>query len=289
MKRVSIFLFFVTMFVLGSCTSSSHKSELKTDIDTLSYFWGMARSEGIKNFLLIQAGVDTSHMDAFYKGFREGTKHYGPKEVAYLEGMRIAHLINNQWFNSLNEEIFLGDSTRTVNRFAILSGFYQGVKNGNDMSIMNAQSYSQVKLDVLKESFIREKYADIIAESEKFLEENKNKPGVKTTESGLQYKIIKEGSGPIPDDRASVKVNYRGTLVNGKEFDSSYKSVTQTFHYVSGSFKGWTEALKMMPVGSKWELYIPHDLAYGPMGQPNAIPPYATLIYELELLEIESK
>ena len=288
MKRVGIILGFMVMLGTGSCTRFSGKTGLRTDIDSLSFFYGLMRTEGIMNYLTTQAGVDSSYMDAFFKGFSEGSKHYSPENVAYYEGVRIAHLINNQWVRGLNNEIFMGDSGQSVNRHAMLSGFYNGVKNPDEMRVMHAQTFTSMKLESVKENYRQTKYADLIIESENFLNGNKSRPGVKTTESGLQYKIIVEGDGAIPGDRARVKVNYRGVLIDGTEFDSSYKNNTPSTFYVLQLVKGWTEALKMMPVGSKWELYIPPGLGYGSAGSPPTIPPYATLIFELELLEIVS-
>lgn len=252
----------------------------------MSYYFGLSRADGIMSYLATQARVDTNYMDAFYKGFREGSKNYGPEEVAYLEGMRIAHMINNQWIENINRDIFMGDSGRTINRMAVLAGFYQGVKNPDNMKIMQAQTYSQGKMDKIREEYKQEKYAGNIASGERFLAENKNKEGIKTTSSGLQYKIIIEGTGDIPEGSSKVKVNYKGTLVDGTEFDSSYKNNAPASFRVNQVIKGWTEALTMMPVGSKWELYIPQELAYGSREQ-GSIPPYSTLIFEVELLEIE--
>jgi len=119
----------------------------------------------------------------------------------------------------------------------------------------------------------------------KFLEENKKKSGIKTTASGLQYEVLKEGPGPIPKESDTVKVHYRGTLIDGSEFDSSYKRNAPAEFSVAGVIKGWTEALKMMKVGSKWKLYVPSELAYGPQDSPG-IPANSVLIFEVELLEI---
>lgn len=124
---------------------------------------------------------------------------------------------------------------------------------------------------------------------QEFLDANKNKPGVITLPDGLQYKILKEGDGPKPTASDTVSCNYRGTLINGKEFDSSYKRGQPTSFPVSGVIKGWTEALELMPVGSKWELYIPADLAYGDRGAGQDIQPGDTLIFEIDLLGIEKK
>jgi FKBP-type peptidyl-prolyl cis-trans isomerase len=124
---------------------------------------------------------------------------------------------------------------------------------------------------------------------EAFLAANKAKPGVVTLPSGLQYKILKEGTGPKPTATDSVTVNYRGTLLDGTEFDSSYKRGQPATFPVNRVIKGWTEALQLMPVGSKWELYIPSDLAYGAGGAGGDIGPNATLIFEVELLSIGDK
>ena len=119
-----------------------------------------------------------------------------------------------------------------------------------------------------------------------FLAANKSKDGVKTLPDGLQYKIIKEGSGPKPTANDTVTVNYRGTLIDGKEFDSSYKRGQPASFPVNGVIKGWTEALQLMPVGSKWELFIPPDLAYGDQPPDPSIGPGNTLVFEVELLSI---
>jgi FKBP-type peptidyl-prolyl cis-trans isomerase FklB len=126
-------------------------------------------------------------------------------------------------------------------------------------------------------------------EGEAFLAANKTKEGVVTTPSGLQYKILKAGTGPKPTASDKVSVNYKGTLINGTEFDSSYKRGQPATFPVGQVIKGWTEALQLMPVGSKWQLFIPADLAYGDRGAGSDIGPGSTLIFEVELLSIEGK
>jgi FKBP-type peptidyl-prolyl cis-trans isomerase len=126
-------------------------------------------------------------------------------------------------------------------------------------------------------------------EGETFLAANKGREGVVSLPSGLEYKIVKEGTGPKPAASDSVVCNYRGTLINGTEFDSSYKHGQPATFPVSGVIKGWTEALQLMPVGSKWQLFIPPDLAYGERGAGGDIGPDSTLIFEVELLSIQDK
>jgi FKBP-type peptidyl-prolyl cis-trans isomerase FklB len=125
------------------------------------------------------------------------------------------------------------------------------------------------------------------ADGKKFLDDNAKKADVKTTSSGLQYKVIKEGKGEKPKDTDIVETNYRGTTIDGKEFDSSAKHGSSFSFPVNGVIKGWSEALKLMPVGSKWELYVPSDLAYGDEGYGEDIAPGSTLVFEVELLGIK--
>lgn len=126
-----------------------------------------------------------------------------------------------------------------------------------------------------------------LEEGREFLAENAKRPEVKVTESGLQYEVLKQGDGPIPTASDKVKVHYHGTLIDGTVFDSSVERGESIVFPVTGVIKGWVEALQMMPVGSKWKLYIPSNLAYGERGAGGTIGPNAVLIFEVELLGIE--
>ena len=140
-----------------------------------------------------------------------------------------------------------------------------------------------------QEAAAREKFADVIKQGKDFLAANKAKAGVKTTESGLQYKVIKSGKGATPTKADSVVAHYRGKLLDGTEFDSSYKRGEPTEFPVTGVIKGWTEALQLMKAGDKWELYIPSDLAYGANGAGAKIKPFSTLVFEIELVDVKKK
>jgi FKBP-type peptidyl-prolyl cis-trans isomerase FklB len=126
------------------------------------------------------------------------------------------------------------------------------------------------------------------ADAEKFMVDNKNKDGVKTTASGLQYKVIKEGNGAQPKSTDTVTVNYRGTLIDGTEFDSSYKRGQPASFPVGGVIKGWSEALQLMKTGSKYQLFIPPSLAYGEHSPSPTIPPNSALLFEVELMSVQS-
>lgn len=150
---------------------------------------------------------------------------------------------------------------------------------------------TEVQNEVRKEQQekMKEAAATNKTEGEAFLAANKSKEGVVTLPSGLQYKILTAGTGPKPTAGDTVECNYRGTLIDGTEFDSSYKRGQPATFPVSGVIKGWTEALQLMPVGSKWQLFIPSNLAYGERGAGADIGPNAALIFEVELISIQEK
>ena len=287
MKKVTFIMALAVGAGLASCTAQSPKANLKTDVDSLSYAIGMARTEGLTQYLM-QQGVDTTQMAEFIKGFNEGAAKTSKKDVAYMTGMQIGQMVGKQWVEGFNQQIFGSDSTQTISRENLLAGFIAGITDkSNVMTKEAATAYMRDGMEAIKEKALAVKYADNKAAGEKFLAENKAKEGVKTTESGLQYKVITEGKGEIPADTCKVKVNYKGTLIDGTEFDSSYKRNEPSTFRANQVIKGWTEALTMMPVGSKWELYIPQELAYGARESGNQIKPFSTLIFEVELLGIE--
>ena len=287
MKKVSIFMAIAAAASLASCTAQAPKANLKSDIDSLSYSIGMAQTQGLKGYLTGRLDVDTAYMADFIKGLNEGANKTSKKDIAYMAGLQIGQQISNQMMKGINQELFAGDSTKTISKDNFLAGFIAGtLEKGGVMTMEAAQEYTRTAMETIKAKAMEEKYADNKAAGEKFLAENKAKEGVKTTESGLQYKVITEGKGEIPADTCKVKVNYKGTLIDGTEFDSSYKRNEPATFRANQVIKGWTEALTMMPVGSKWELYIPQELAYGSR-ESGQIKPFSTLIFEVELLSIE--
>ena len=286
MKKVSFLMALAVAVGLASCTAQSPKANLKTDLDSLSYAIGMARTEGLDQYLA-QQGIDSTQMADFLKGFNEGATKIDKKDAAYMAGLQVGQMVSKQWVEGFNQQIFGGDSTKTISRENLLAGFVAGVLGKGAMDMAKAQEYMNTQMEAIKEKATAEKYAENKAAGEKFLAENKSKEGVVTTPSGLQYKIITKGDGAIPADTSKVKVNYKGTLIDGTEFDSSYKRNEPATFLANQVIKGWTEALTMMPVGSKWELYIPYNLAYGSRETGGQIKPFSVLIFELELLGIE--
>lgn len=270
-----------------SCTAQAPKANLKTDLDSLAYSVGLSQTQGLKDYLVGRLNVDTMHMADFIKGLTEGANATDKKAQAYLAGLQIGQQVGTQMFEGLKYEIFGDDSTKTISKENFLAGFIAGAtEKGSLMKMEEAQAYAQKAMETIKARAMEEKYADNKAAGLKFLEENKGKEGVQTTASGLQYKVLTEGKGELPTDSSTVKVHYKGTLIDGTEFDSSFKRNEPATFRANQVIKGWTEALTMMPVGSKWELYIPQELAYGSR-ETGLIKPFSTLVFEVELLSIE--
>jgi FKBP-type peptidyl-prolyl cis-trans isomerase len=169
---------------------------------------------------------------------------------------------------------------------ALVSQAIRDVYAKKNLAISDAQCNDIIMK--LMDNRQQEKLKPSIAASKKFLEANKKRPGVKTTESGLQYEVITEGTGPKPTAADEVTVNYVGTLMDGTEFDNSYKRGQPISFNLGGVIKGWTEGVQLMPVGSKYKFYIPYELGYGLHGT-GPIPGAATLVFEVELLSIKGK
>jgi FKBP-type peptidyl-prolyl cis-trans isomerase FklB len=248
----------------------------------------MSQTQGLKEYLVNQLGVDTTYMDAFIKGLNEGAKAGDDKKTAaYYAGIQIGQQISNQMIKGLNRELFGEDSTKTVSMKNFLAGFIAGTTGKNQlMTIEQANEIAQAKLQAIKAREAEKQYGDNKAAGEKFLAENAKKEGVKVLPSGVQYKVIKEGSGEIPADSSMVVVNYEGKTIDGKVFDSSYDRKEPVTFPANRVIKGWTEALVHMPVGSIWEVYIPQELAYGERST-GQLKPFSALIFKIELVSIK--
>ena len=286
MKKIVLFAAIVAAAGLASCTAQAPKANLKSDIDSLSYMMGITNTQGLQDFAAQRLGVDSANWADFLKGVEEGINKVSKKDKAYAAGIQIGQQVGGDMLENINNSLFGGDSTQTISKDNFLAGFFAALKNKNEISMDNARAFVETHTEAIKAKALEAKYGENKAAGIKFLEENKTKEGVVTTESGLQYKVIKAGNGEIPTKESSVKVNYKGTLIDGTEFDSSYKRNAPATFRADQVIKGWTEALTMMPVGSKWELYIPQELAYGARETGGEIKPFSTLIFEVELLEV---
>ena len=294
MKKLSIFLTIAIAIIMGSsCTAQAPKAELKNEVDSLSYAIGLSQTQGLKQHLVMNMKVDTAYINDFIKGFVEASNinKSDKKKAAYMAGLQIGNQVGGGMMEGISNEFvnLFGDSAKIANKADLLAGFIAGIDSkGAKMTMEDAQTYAQTTMENLRNAKMEKEFAGNKAAGIKFLEDNKTKEGVVTLPDGLQYKIIKAGKGPIPTATDVVKVNYKGTLIDGTEFDSSYKRNAPAEFGVSQVIKGWTEALLLMPVGSTWEVYVPQELAYGSADR-GTIKPFSTLIFQVELLDIVKK
>jgi len=188
-------------------------------------------------------------------------------------------------FGIVNYNALMTDSL-TLNPALVAKAMMDGKDGKAIMTDEQARTFIMSFITKREQSKNQVAYKDYISENEAFLAKNKEKPGVTVTPSGLQYEVITMGTGPKPTAESTVKVHYTGTLIDGTEFDSSVKRGEPATFPVTGVIPGWTEALQLMPVGSKFKLYIPASLAYGGQAMGQVIKPFSTLVFEVELLEI---
>ena len=251
--------------------SAAQVVTLASEGDSLSYAAGLSATRGLIPFIQQSYKVDTAYMADFVAGYQEAIKKAStPQGVAYMAGVQIAQMVAQRILPGTKSEF--KSSKDSISEPLFHQGFVAAL--AKDTTIFTEQKAENFKKEVLAGA------------GERFLAENAKKPGVKVTPSGLQYKVITEGHGDVPKASDEVEVIYEGRLVDGTVFDSTAKHGSKSDKFGAGKLiKGWTEALTMMPVGSKWELYIPSELAYGAR-QAGNIPPYSPLIFTLELVDI---
>ncbi|MCE5179107.1 MAG: FKBP-type peptidyl-prolyl cis-trans isomerase [Porphyromonadaceae bacterium] len=216
------------------------------------------------------------------------------EKSAYANGLSIGVQFSQQMLPQFNSMLFGSDSTKKVNNDQILAGLISVLKN-QQLAIDKMAANGLIQAEVEKaqaaetarqEEDLKIQYKDSIAAGDAYMAENAKREGVVTLPSGLQYEILRAGTGAVPTDTDQVKVHYHGTLINGTVFDSSVDRGEPATFGVTQVIPGWTEALKLMPVGSKWRLYVPYNLAYGSADR-GTIKPYSNLIFDVELLGIE--
>ena len=273
---------------LAIMASASSFAQLSSSSDSVSYAAGMSVTDGLIPFIVEQHHVDTAYMAEFVAGFREAVENASdPKVKARLVGMSIAQQLNERMLPGVTKEF--KDSPDSI----IPARFYDGfaaalLKDSTHFTMAKAQKYFTTKLEADKAAREERLYGANRTAGREFLAENAKKEGVITLPSGLQYKVLVQGTGEVPQQSDKVKVNYEGRLLDGTVFDSSYERGQAAEFTPTQVIKGWTEALTMMPVGSKWQLYIPYELAYGSR-DTGKIKPFSMLIFDVELLEIVKK
>lgn len=270
----------------ASCNAQAPKANLKTDTDSLSYAAGIELNSHMRG--LDQYVKELGFEDDFVKGLVEGAKIKSDdkKTISRMIGLQVGQTLGTQYLEDINGQLYGEDSTQTLDRNNMIAGFIAAVLDTNlAMTKEEAKAYYNEVSEGIRTAALEQQNAEVKALNAAFLEENKTKEGVIALPSGLQYKVVKEGNGPKPVETSNVKVDYHGTTIDGTVFDSSVDRGQPAQFPLNQVIKGWTEGLQLMPVGSKYIFYIPYDLAYGPQGT-GPIPPFATLIFEVELYEI---
>jgi len=260
--------------IKGSCPSKVKTVALKSLNDSLNYAFGLMNGADIAMYVLTDDSLGAKKADLI-KHINKGLKERVHNPQLKNMGEQIGKSIKEQEANGL-----IGEPSLATDFALIKQGFINGLLG--DESQFDGQSageYIRATMDKIK-------YGDVKEQGEKFLEENKLREGVVTTESGLQYEVLKMGKGKKPAATDRVKVHYHGTLINGDVFDSSVERGEPIVFGLDQVIAGWTEGVQLMPVGSKFKFYIPQELGYGSRAA-GSIPPYSTLIFEVELLDIE--
>jgi len=256
--------------------------------DSVSYTAGMTFTKGLVSYLL-QQKVDTAYMADFIRGFKDMINASGdPRQKTYVVGMDIARQLNERMLPGITNEF--ADSPDTIVAPLLFRGFEDALLQDTTLFTMAAaETYFAEREKVDKAAKEEKLYGPNRDAGIAFLAENAKKDSVITLPSGLQYKVLVAGKGEVPTVSDKVQVNYEGRLIDGTVFDASARHGDKPAEFMPTQvIKGWTEALTMMPVGSKWQLYIPSELAYGKR-ETGQIKPYSTLVFDVELVGIVKK
>ena len=289
MKKILLLALLIVMGATVSTTEAKKKKDKKQTAtpvalqsveDSLCYATGIQMTNGLIPYLIGQKGVDTTYLYKFIEGFEAAiAKENNADELtAYAAGIDVAKMMTTSMLSSAKRN--LSGMVDSLNIDMMAKGFVDALKK--DHTVFN-DSTAQHFVTVHKE----QQALKIKEDGENFLKENGQQPDVVTLPSGLQYKVLRQGTGAVAGPNDKVEVKYEGRLINGTVFDSSYTRTPQTTTFSpSQVIKGWTEALTIMPEGSMWELYIPYNLAYGERGAGADIPPYSTLIFKVEVEKV---
>ena len=275
---------------MASCGNGTPKADMKNDVDSLSYAIGMAQTQGLQDYLVMRMGVDTTYMDEFVKGLNEGVNTGSDKKKqAYYAGLQIGQQVSEQMIKGLNMELFGEDSTQTVSLKNFMAGFVAGtLKKDGKMTMEEATKYAETTMRTVKARQMEKNFGENKKAGEEFLAAKAKEEGVKKIEgTGVLYEVLTEGNGEIPADTSVVKVRYEGSLIDGTVFDGNMDAKEPMSIRCTNVIQGWTAALTHMPVGSKWKVYIPQEMAYGEREAGDKIKPFSTLVFVIDLVGIE--
>jgi FKBP-type peptidyl-prolyl cis-trans isomerase FklB len=291
MKKTILRIVFLVM-VSTNCIAQENVSKvsLKTLNDSLNYTLGYANGDGIKNYYFKNLNTDQAitnfmkWLDLAYHSSDNGIIR-NDSTNEYFSISQVGNKIGTELKKQLVKGL-MGYANLRVDYDLIKQGIFDGMKGSESvMKLKDAIEFLPKAIKKIEEKRLTPGNRLNKIAGEEFLSKNKKRPGVKTTNTGLQYEIGNYGTGPFPTDSNTVKVRYNGTLIDGTPFDS-LNSIKPVEFPVNKVIKGWSEALKLMPVGSKFKVYIPQELGYG-FQECGIIKPYSTLVIEIELLDIE--
>ena len=289
----------IAAVTLTSCGNSAPKADLKSDVDSLSYAYGIAQGPSLKDYAIQGLRVDSAYMNDFIKGMNEGANAGDDKaKAAYFAGLQIGQQISQGMMKNLNMQVFGDDSTKTLSMKNYMAALIVSLTNQKGIytpeqaekaveSLMSSIKSNQYKDEKKK----NEEYVATYAKNGDVKKIDVNTMvGAENVKGAIYYKVLKEGTGAIPADTSRVKINYEGKLIDGTVFDSSEgrDPMTVDLSRPQAVIQGFREALLHMPVGSTWEVYIPQQLAYGSRGMQK-IGPFSPLIFKLQLLSSEKK
>ncbi|MDO5074571.1 MAG: FKBP-type peptidyl-prolyl cis-trans isomerase [Bacteroidales bacterium] len=295
MKKIFLATFVAATALLSACDGGNNpKPSLSNEVDSLSYALGVANSPTEQEIIqyLLQSGSDSTFVDDFFKGLKDGMNASNDKkDIAYRLGMQSGLQIKQGMFAQIESQVFAGDSTKHLSEKQFLAGMLNA-KNGNSGLVigkdtMTRESIQPVLQDMMKKmsAAANEKlFGEAKKKSEDYIAKMAKTPGVQELAGGVYYKEIKAGTGATPKADEVVEVQYEGKLINGTVFDSSNEKTVE--FGANQVIKGWTIALTHMKVGSEWEVYIPWNLAYGEQAQ-GPIPPFSALIFKIKLVGVK--
>lgn len=280
MKKVLFFAAVAALVLTTASCNKGYKADLKTDVDSLSYEFGVGTGSQLKQ-MLVQQGIDTMYVEDFMDGVRDGLKaQSNEKKKAYTMGM----MTGLQSAQQLNDNLLMGSKDYKLSEKNFMAGLSDGV-NQNFKEFDPNKDYQKFQEQAM---ILQAKMKESIKkENEDFVKEYAKGKDVKKLPSGVVYKVLKEGKGALPTDSSEVTFRYEGKTIDGKVFDSNMdrEPVTAT---PRDFIPGMSDALKNMPAGSKWEICIPQDQAYGEQGGGGRIKPFSTLIFTVEVEKVES-
>ncbi len=297
MKKTIYAVAAATMLICSQACNNVPKADLTGEVDSLSYSIGVTQCDvRLKDMLNMQFEIDSTNYNALIKGFLKGANTTNKDKIAEAIGFQLGMQFGESALERNSAYFFSGDTTKLLNKDAIINAWVNTfLGTDTKLNLEEARGFINDFQTKLHAQNMEKQYADWKKRNEDFLAENAKQEGIITTESGLQYKMIKKGTGKIPDETTELYVTYTGTLVDSTQFDSSYKEDRKTKKMKNnplktkpngGVIEGWKEILSTVPVGSKLILYVPAELGYGAR-QMAKIKPFSTLIFEMEIKDKE--